>query len=130
MERRAKVELFEQIRREYEFGEGTVLGVARKLRHGPANVIVSAGPEPVAEAIRLMSKIKQGFKGASVRLRLARLVAGDGYCESLTSMRQAMAKRPRSLTSSSAVSPSMVISNGMAWTFSPTTSRTLSFQRS
>jgi transposase len=31
MERRAKVELFEQIRREYEFGEGTVLWVARKL---------------------------------------------------------------------------------------------------
>lgn len=31
MERRAKVELFEQIRREYEFGAGTVLGVARKL---------------------------------------------------------------------------------------------------
>ena len=26
-----KVELFEQIRREYEFGVGTVLGVARKL---------------------------------------------------------------------------------------------------
>jgi hypothetical protein len=25
------VELFEQIRREYEFGEGTVLGIARKL---------------------------------------------------------------------------------------------------
>lgn len=31
MERRTKVELFEQIRREYEFGEGTVLGIARKL---------------------------------------------------------------------------------------------------
>ncbi len=31
MERKAKVELFEQIRREYEFGEGTVLGIARKL---------------------------------------------------------------------------------------------------
>jgi len=31
MERRAKVELFEQIRREYEFGVGTVLGVARRL---------------------------------------------------------------------------------------------------
>jgi hypothetical protein len=29
MERRAKVELFEQIRREYEFGAGTVLGVAQ-----------------------------------------------------------------------------------------------------
>src|SRR5215472_10868205 len=31
MERRTKVELFEQIRREYDFGVGTVLGVARKL---------------------------------------------------------------------------------------------------
>jgi transposase len=31
MERRAKVELFEQIRREYEFGLGTIQGVAAKL---------------------------------------------------------------------------------------------------
>lgn len=31
MERRAKVELFEQIRREYEFGSGTIKGVALKL---------------------------------------------------------------------------------------------------
>src|SRR5688572_9033039 len=31
MERRAKVELYEQIRREYEFGVGTIKGVARKL---------------------------------------------------------------------------------------------------
>src|SRR6201997_4099283 len=31
MERRAKVELFERIRREYEFGVGSVKGVARKL---------------------------------------------------------------------------------------------------
>jgi transposase len=31
MERRAKVELFEQIRREYEFGLGTIKGVASKL---------------------------------------------------------------------------------------------------
>ncbi len=31
MERRAKVELFEQIRREYEFGIGTVKGVAGTL---------------------------------------------------------------------------------------------------
>jgi hypothetical protein len=29
-ERRAKLGLFEQIRREYDLGEGTVLGVARK----------------------------------------------------------------------------------------------------
>jgi ActR/RegA family two-component response regulator len=28
---RAKVELFEQIRREYEFGNGTIVGVATKL---------------------------------------------------------------------------------------------------
>jgi hypothetical protein len=31
MERRTKVELFEQIRREYEFGIGTIKGVAHKL---------------------------------------------------------------------------------------------------
>ena len=31
MKRRAKVELFEQIRSEYEFGIGTIKGVARKL---------------------------------------------------------------------------------------------------
>jgi transposase len=31
MDRRVKVELFEQIRREYEFGVGTIKGVARKL---------------------------------------------------------------------------------------------------
>lgn len=32
MDRRAKVELFEQIRREYEFGIGTIQGVAEKFR--------------------------------------------------------------------------------------------------
>ena len=31
MQRRTKVELFEQIRREYEFGVGSIKGVARKL---------------------------------------------------------------------------------------------------
>ena len=31
MERRAKVELFEQLRREYEFGVGTIQGVAQKF---------------------------------------------------------------------------------------------------
>jgi ActR/RegA family two-component response regulator len=41
MERKAKVELFEQIRREYEFGAGTVLGIARKL--GVHRRIVSNG---------------------------------------------------------------------------------------
>ena len=32
MDWRAKAELFEQIRLEYEFGVGTIQGVARKLR--------------------------------------------------------------------------------------------------
>ena len=31
MDWRGKVELFEQIRREYEFGVGTISGVAKKL---------------------------------------------------------------------------------------------------
>lgn len=31
MDWRAKVELFEQIRRDYEHGEGTIRGVARKM---------------------------------------------------------------------------------------------------
>ena len=32
MDWRAKVELFEEIRREYEFGIGTIAGVAKKLK--------------------------------------------------------------------------------------------------
>src|SRR5437667_11901367 len=32
LEWRAKVELFEEIRREYEFGVGTIAGVARKIK--------------------------------------------------------------------------------------------------
>ena len=32
MDWRTKVELFEQIRREYEFGTGTIAGVAKKLK--------------------------------------------------------------------------------------------------
>jgi hypothetical protein len=31
LDRRAKVELFEEIRREYQFGVGTIKGTARKL---------------------------------------------------------------------------------------------------
>ena len=31
MDRRTKVELFEQIRREYEHGGGTIRGIAKKL---------------------------------------------------------------------------------------------------
>src|ERR1700740_2025598 len=47
MERRAKVELFEQIRREYEFGIGTIKGVANKLgvhRRMVRQALLSADP--------------------------------------------------------------------------------------
>src|SRR3954468_21948836 len=46
---RAKVELFEEIRREYEFGVGTIAGVAKKLkvhRRMVREAIASALPAP------------------------------------------------------------------------------------
>ena len=49
MDWRAKVELFEQIRREYEFGIGTIVGVAKKLsvhRRMVREAIGSAVPKP------------------------------------------------------------------------------------
>ena len=49
MDWRAKVELFEQIRREYEFGIGTIAGVAKKLgvhRRMVREAIGSALPKP------------------------------------------------------------------------------------
>ena len=49
MDWRAKVELFEQIRREYEFGVGTIVGVAQKLgvhRRMVREAIGSALPKP------------------------------------------------------------------------------------
>ena len=49
MEWRAKVELFEEIRREYEFGVGTIAGVARKSkvhRRMVREAIGSALPTP------------------------------------------------------------------------------------
>ena len=49
MDWRAKVELFEQIRREYEFGVGTIAGVAKKLgvhRRMVREAIGSALPRP------------------------------------------------------------------------------------
>jgi transposase len=54
MERSAKVELFEQIRREYEFGVGTIKGVAAKLgvhRRMVRQALASAEP-PERKAVR------------------------------------------------------------------------------
>jgi transposase len=49
VERRAKVELYEQLRREYEFGVGTIRGVARKFavhRRLVREAVVQALPPP------------------------------------------------------------------------------------
>lgn len=55
MEWRTKVELFEQIRREYEFGVGTIAGVAKKLnvhRRMVREAIGSALPMPRKKVVR------------------------------------------------------------------------------
>ena len=60
MERRRKVELFEEIRREYEHGVGSIRGIARKLgvhrrmvREAIANVLPSERKRPVREKPKL-----------------------------------------------------------------------------
>ena len=60
MDRRAKVELFEQIRREYEHGGGTIRGIAKKLgihRRMVREAVLSAVPlerkTPVRERPKL-----------------------------------------------------------------------------
>ena len=55
MDRRIRVELFEQIRREYELGVGSVRGVARKFgvhRRDVRTAIASAIPPPRKVSVR------------------------------------------------------------------------------
>ena len=62
MDWRAKVELFEQIRREYEFGIGTIVGVATKLgvhRRMVREAIGSALPRPRKKLERPRWKLKE-----------------------------------------------------------------------
>ncbi len=65
MDWRAKVELYEQIRREYEFGIGTIAGVAKKLgvhRRMVREAISSALPKPRKKTERPRWKLKAAVK--------------------------------------------------------------------
>ena len=69
MDWRAKVELFEQIRREYEFGVGTIAGVAKKLgvhRRMVREAIVSALPSPRKRTERPRWKLKAAVEFVDV----------------------------------------------------------------
>src|SRR5215472_17444220 len=72
LEWRAKVELFEQIRREYEFGVGTIAGVAKKLgvhRRMVREAIGSALPRPRKKAVRPRWKMQAAVEFPDVRRR-------------------------------------------------------------
>ena len=63
MDWRAKVELFEEIRREYEFGAGTVMGVAKKLgvhRRMVREALGNAVPSQRKKPERNRAKVTRG----------------------------------------------------------------------
>lgn len=65
MQRRQKVELFDQLRREYEFGAGTVVGVARKFnvhRRTVRQAIESAAPPERKRPVRQRSKLVESIR--------------------------------------------------------------------
>ena len=65
MDWRTKVELFEEIRREYEFGIGTIVGVAEKLgvhRRMVREAIASALPEKRRKAKERPGKLKMYYE--------------------------------------------------------------------
>ena len=64
MKSRTKVELFEQIRREYEHGVGTIKGVARKLgihRRMVREALGDAVPKPRKVVVRARTKLADRF---------------------------------------------------------------------
>ena len=82
MPRRNKVELYEEIRREYEHGAGTIKGVARKLgvhrrmvREAVANAVPAARKVParlrpkLAGAIPFIEAILEGDRQAPRKQR-------------------------------------------------------------
>jgi len=81
MDWRIKVELFEQIRREYEFGVGTIKGVARKfgvhrriVRQAVANALPPRRKSPARKRPKLEAAVE--FVALFWR-RIARLTANN-----------------------------------------------------
>lgn len=75
MERKRKVELFEQIRREYEFGCGTIIGVAEKFgvhRRMVRQAIECAMPPERKRPLRSRPKLEQ------VRAFIDKIIDTDG----------------------------------------------------
>jgi len=60
MDRRRKVELFEEIRREYRFGVGTIQGVAKKLNtHRERYEVIQSGQVLAARRMGVEKQTKQ-----------------------------------------------------------------------
>lgn len=116
MERKAKVELFEQIRREYEFGNGSVRGIAQKYgvhRRMVRQALADAVPPTRKAGVRERPKLKQiqGFvdlvleqdrraprkQRHSARRIYRRLVEETGVQVSESTVRQYVGKRKREL---------------------------------
>jgi hypothetical protein len=83
MDRRGKVELFEQIRREYRFGVGTIRGVAKRFgshRRIVREAIASAVPperkvpaRPLVAAYAIQADVAHIFLRAEYKLAAERL---------------------------------------------------------
>ena len=71
MDWRAKVELYEQIRREYEFGVGSVIGVARKLgvhrrmvREAVRNAVPTQRKKTERPAVKMAPAVSGSMRGS------------------------------------------------------------------
>ena len=85
MDRRAKVELFEQIRREYEHGGGTIRGIAKKLgihRRMVREAVLSAVPVERKTPVRERPKLEPAtaFKRL-YRTRAEHFALTSRFCE-------------------------------------------------